>query len=91
MFSIKNKDTPAPPNNIASDVRQHARQLRAEEYKTYLPKSTATQGKQSPNDGMEGGVSKQTGRVGEDAAAGGNWESICSVITLDNDGQVLEI
>ncbi len=49
------------------------------------------QGKQSPNNGMEGGASKQTGRVREDAAAGGNGESICSVITLDNDGQVLEI
>jgi hypothetical protein len=48
------------------------------------------QGKQWPTDGMEGGVSKQTGRVGEDTAAGGNGESICSVITLDNDGQVLE-
>ncbi len=50
-----------------------------------------TRGKQLPKDGMEGGVSKQTGRVGEDAAAGGNGESICSVISLDNDGQVLEI
>ncbi len=49
------------------------------------------QGKQSPNDGVEGGASKQTGRVGEDAAAGGDGESISSVITLDNDGQVLEI
>jgi hypothetical protein len=40
---------------------------------------------------MEGGASKQTGRVGEDAAVEGKGESICSVITLDNDGQVLEI
>ncbi len=72
MLSINNEDAPAPPNDIASDVRQRACRLRAEEYKTYLPKSTATQGKQLPNDGMEGGASKQTGRVGEDAAAGGN-------------------
>ncbi len=91
MFSIKNEDTPALPNNIASDVRQHACRLRAEEYKTYLPKWTETQGKQLPNNGMEGGASKQTGRVREDAGAGRNGESICSVITPDNDGQVLEI
>jgi hypothetical protein len=91
MFSIKNEDTPAPPNNIASDVHQCACQLRAEEYKTYLPKSTATQGKQSPNDCIEGGASKQTGRVGEDAMAGGNGEFICSVITLDNDGQLISL
>jgi hypothetical protein len=88
---LKKEDTPAPPNDITSDVRQRACRLRVEEYKTYLPKSTATQGKQLPNNGMEGGASKQTGRVGEDAAAGRNAESICSVITLNNDGQVLEI
>ncbi len=71
MFSIKNEDTPAPPNDIASDVCQCARRLRAEEYKTYLPKSTVTQGKQLPNFGMEGGASKQQGESGKTPWQGG--------------------
>ncbi len=76
LSSIKKGDLPCPHNDIASEVRQQTLWLRAEEQRTYLPKLTDPQGKQSPSEGMVGGASKPLGRGMEDDAAGGNRDTI---------------
>ena len=69
---IKKGNKPCPPNDIAREVHQRALCLRAEEKRTYLPKSIVPQGKQSPSEGMTGGACRLMGGRGrEDDVAGG--------------------